>query len=204
MGAPYDKQELISYHSTSKGLMGECGLRGGYMELENIDPYVQGQILKLRTICLCSNTVGQLMTEVMVNPPKEGVNSPEVVALYKKEQEMILGGLIKRSKLLTQKLNTIPGIKTNELEGAMYSFPRIFLKESAIKAAKAKGLAPDAMYCVEALEETGLVLVAGSGFKQREDTYHFRITNLLYNTSDFDTALDAFKEFNAKFFKKYP
>ncbi len=27
---------LISYHSTSKGLLGECGLRGGYMELQNI------------------------------------------------------------------------------------------------------------------------------------------------------------------------
>jgi len=61
MGAPYDKIELISFHSTSKGLLGECGLRGGYMELENIDPKVQAQILKLRTITLCSNTVGQLM-----------------------------------------------------------------------------------------------------------------------------------------------
>jgi len=66
MGAPYDQVELISFHSTSKGMMGECGLRGGYMELDNIDPYVQGQILKLRTICLCSNTVGQLMVYVAV------------------------------------------------------------------------------------------------------------------------------------------
>jgi alanine transaminase len=60
LGAPYNKIELISFHSTSKGLLGECGLRGGYMELENIDPYVQGQILKLRTITLCPNTIGQL------------------------------------------------------------------------------------------------------------------------------------------------
>jgi len=140
----------------------------------------------------------------MVNPPKEGVNSPEAVALYKKETDEIFGGLKKRSKLLTEKLNKIPGIKTNELEGAMYAFPRIFLTDSAIKAAKEKGLAPDVMYCVEALEATGLVMVAGSGFKQREGTYHFRITNLLYNTQEFDTALDTFKEFNAAFFKKYP
>lgn len=27
---------LVSFHSTSKGLIGECGLRGGYMELYNI------------------------------------------------------------------------------------------------------------------------------------------------------------------------
>ena len=33
--------ELVSFHSTSKGLIGECGRRGGYMELHNIDPYVQ-------------------------------------------------------------------------------------------------------------------------------------------------------------------
>ncbi len=204
MGAPYNQQELISFHSTSKGLLGECGLRGGYMELENIDPFAQSQILKLRTICLCSNTVGQIMTEVMVNPPKEGVNSAEVVEQYTREKEMILGGLKKRSKLLTEKLNSIPGLKTNELEGAMYAFSRIFLTESAIKAAKEKNLAPDMMYCLEALEETGLVLVPGSGFKQKEGTYHFRITNLIYNTEEFDQALDAFKEFNAKFFKKYP
>jgi len=140
----------------------------------------------------------------MVNPPKAGVNSIEVVEKHKKETDLIFGGLLKRSKLLTEKLNTIPGIKTNELEGAMYAFPRIFLTESAIKAAKEKGMAPDMMYCIEALEATGLVLVPGSGFKQREDTYHFRITNLLYNVEEFDAVLDAFKVFNANFFKKYP
>ena len=36
--------QLVSFHSTSKGLMGECGRRGGYMELHHIDPYVQSQV----------------------------------------------------------------------------------------------------------------------------------------------------------------
>ena len=41
MGEPYsNKVELISLHSTSKGLLGECGLRGGYMETVNLDNYV--------------------------------------------------------------------------------------------------------------------------------------------------------------------
>ena len=66
LGAPYNQTELVSYHSTSKGLLGECGLRGGYMELENIDPFVQGQILKLRSITLCPNSVGQLMVNFYV------------------------------------------------------------------------------------------------------------------------------------------
>ena len=39
--------ELISYHSVSKGMIGECGRRGGYMELINIDPVVVEQIYKV-------------------------------------------------------------------------------------------------------------------------------------------------------------
>jgi alanine transaminase len=140
----------------------------------------------------------------MVNPPKEGVNSPEVVKKHKEEIETIFGGLKERSKILAEKLNSIPGLKTNKIEGAMYAFPRVFLTESAIKAAKDKGMAPDAMYCKEALEETGIVVVPGSGFRQKEGTHHFRITNLIYNTEEFDKALDSFKSFNERFFKKYP
>lgn len=140
----------------------------------------------------------------MVNPPKEGVNSPEVVEKHKKEVEMIFGGLKKRSKILAEKLNSIPGLKTNTIEGAMYAFPSVQLTDSAIKAAKEKGVAPDALYCIEALEETGIVVVPGSGFRQKEGTHHFRITNLIYDTEEFDKALDSFKSFNEKFFKKYP
>jgi alanine transaminase len=39
----------------------------------------------------------------------------------------------------------------------MYLFPRVFLSEKAIRAAEAKGLAPDTFYCLELLEDTGLV-----------------------------------------------
>lgn len=60
MGKPYSEIELVSFHSTSKGIIGECGLRGGYMEVENLDQFALGQILKLRSISLCSNSVGQM------------------------------------------------------------------------------------------------------------------------------------------------
>ncbi len=37
MGAPYaDEVELVSMNSVSKGMLGECGLRGGYMETHNL------------------------------------------------------------------------------------------------------------------------------------------------------------------------
>ena len=48
--------QLVSFHSTSKGFLGECGLRGGYFELTGFDPDVKAQLLKLVSIGLCSNT----------------------------------------------------------------------------------------------------------------------------------------------------
>ena len=64
--------QLVSFHSTSKGFLGECGLRGGYFELVGFDPEVKAQLLKLVSIGLCSNTLGQIATGLMVAPPKPG------------------------------------------------------------------------------------------------------------------------------------
>jgi len=58
MKSPYSDIEMFSYHSTSKGIIGECGLRGGYMEFVNIDPKVVDMLIKLKSVFLCSNTVG--------------------------------------------------------------------------------------------------------------------------------------------------
>ena len=43
-----------------------------------------------------------------------------------------------------------------------------------IACCQAKGMEPDAMYCYQLLEETGICVVPGSGFGQKEGTYHFR------------------------------
>lgn len=55
-----DAIELVSFHSVSKGVFGECGRRGGYMELVGIDPDVQAQIYKLASAGLCSTVTGQV------------------------------------------------------------------------------------------------------------------------------------------------
>ena len=39
--------ELASFHSTSKGYMGECGFRSGYMEVNNLDADVKVQLTKV-------------------------------------------------------------------------------------------------------------------------------------------------------------
>lgn len=47
MGEPYASGvELASFHTISKGTPGECGLRGGYMELVNMHPGTVEEIYK--------------------------------------------------------------------------------------------------------------------------------------------------------------
>ncbi|MPD04838.1 Alanine aminotransferase 2 [Portunus trituberculatus] len=40
--------------------MGECGLRGGYAELINLDPQVKAMYLKSISAKLCPTTLGQV------------------------------------------------------------------------------------------------------------------------------------------------
>lgn len=50
--------ELLSVHSISKGVSGECGLRGGYFETHNFLPEVEEIIEKMKSLELNSNTIG--------------------------------------------------------------------------------------------------------------------------------------------------
>jgi len=61
--------ELLSVHSISKGMSGECGLRGGYFETKNFLPEIEEVIAKLKAVELCANTVGQIACTLMVDPP---------------------------------------------------------------------------------------------------------------------------------------
>ncbi|XP_006903602.1 PREDICTED: alanine aminotransferase 1-like, partial [Elephantulus edwardii] len=71
MGPPYStQQELASFHSASKGYMGECGFRGGYVEVVNMDTAVQQQMLKLLSVRLCPPVPGQALLDTVVSPPE--------------------------------------------------------------------------------------------------------------------------------------
>ena len=61
---------LASMHSISKGFYGECGRRGGYLELMNVSPDVVSEFYKLASINLCSNLNGQICMALVMNPPR--------------------------------------------------------------------------------------------------------------------------------------
>ena len=48
----------------------------------------------------------------------------------------MLGELALKARMTTEKLNSIEGVRCDEVMGAMYAFPRIFLPEKAVAEAK--------------------------------------------------------------------
>ncbi|KAB0395633.1 hypothetical protein E2I00_019499 [Balaenoptera physalus] len=118
------------------------------------------------------------------------------------EKESVLGNLAKKAKLTEDLFNQVPGIHCNPLQGAMYAFPRIFIPAKAMEAAQAHKMAPDMFYCMKLLEEMGICVVPGSGFGQREGTYHFRMT-ILPPVEKLKTVLQKVKDFHIKFLEKY-
>jgi aspartate/methionine/tyrosine aminotransferase len=176
---------LFSFHSVSKGYLGECGHRGGYLECRNVPVAVQDEITKLQSIALCANSVGQIVTWCLVSPPKPGGAS---YPLYERERREILEALRKKAAIVGKGLDAIDGIHCNEVTGAMYAFPRVELPAGV----------GDFEYCMALLEETGICVVDGTGFGQQQGTAHFR-TTILPPLDEIETVVRRIGEFHQAF-----
>lgn len=139
----------------------------------------------------------------MVDPPALGEESSECVEKYWNEHDNIFKGLIERSKLLTKTFNEMINTSSNEIDGAMYAFPKVHFTPNAIESAKQAGVPVDFMYCLDMVNETGIMTVPGSGFGQKEGTYHYRITNLVNPTEELASTLEKLKVFNHDWHNKY-
>lgn len=163
---------LFSLHSISKGYYGECGHRGGYLEVRN-PPAVQGSdlnfvdlLLKQASVNLCSNTAGQILTYLMVSPPKEG--SPSY-RRFIQEKQRTLNDLDEKAKMIREAFTQMDGVECFGKTAGMYLFPRLNKLPAGTN---------DFDYCMALLDEVGLCTVNGSGFGQREGTHHLRIAFL--------------------------
>ncbi|KAH6618104.1 pyridoxal phosphate-dependent transferase [Chaetomium sp. MPI-SDFR-AT-0129] len=192
----FDAVELASLHSVSKGMVGECGHRGGYFELVNFDPQVQAEIYKFVSIMLCAPVIGQCLVELMVNPPRPGEPSYE---LYNREYNSIFNGLRERATALHKAFEQMEGVECGEPQGSMYLFPTIKLPAGAAEAAAKEGRTPDEFYCMRLLDATGVCVVPGSGFGQKEGTLHFRTTFLAPGTEWVGSIVKFHKEFVEKY-----
>ena len=142
--------ELVSFHSLSKGVSGECGRRGGYFELVNVQQDVVDQIYKMASITLCPPVTGQVGVDLLVDPPKPGEPSYE---LFEKETSITHQSLLDRSAYMSEKFNALEGMSCQKAEGAMYLFPSIEMPEKALQEAEKRGKPADVMYALDMLGE---------------------------------------------------
>merc|ERR1719318_2234915 len=106
MGAPYNQLEVASFMTCSKGYMGECGIRGGYAEVVNMDPEVMAMLQKSISAKLCPTVLGQACMDAVVNPPVIGEPS---YPGWKEQVEATLASLAERARLVADTLNSIEG-----------------------------------------------------------------------------------------------
>lgn len=183
---------LFSLHSISKGFYGECGHRGGYLEVRN-PPLVAGTklnfvdlLLKQASVSLCANAVGQIMTYLMVSPPEaDSATRQKFIA----EKEKILGDLFEKATMVREAFKEMEGVESFGKTGAMYLFPRLN---------KLPAGTDDFDYCMALLEETGLCVVNGSGFGQKDGTNHLRIA-FLPSKEQLEEVLPRWIEFHNQY-----
>lgn len=163
---------LFSLHSTSKGFCGECGRRGGYLEVRHppritgLDISFSDVLVKQASVSLCSNTIGQALTYLLMKPPPGGSAPHE---RFVREREGILADLHEKATIIRAAFTGMDGVECFGETGAMYLFPRLNRLPRGTT---------DFDYCMSLLESTGLCTVNGSGFGQRAGTNHLRIAFL--------------------------
>lgn len=187
---------LVSFHSISKGQMGECGRRGGFFEIVNFPQDVQKQIAKLVAID-DAPVQGQIGVDVLVRPPKPGEPSYD---LWYQQTTAIQQKMNENAQKLVESFKRLSSISSTEAEGAMYLYPKVELPRRAVEAAQKAGKEPDTFYCLQLLEKAGICVVPGSGFRQADNTFHFRTTFLGEHTDEF---VRRFMKFHKDFLAEY-
>jgi len=199
MGPPYSNLELVSFMSCSKGYMGECGVRGGYAEVLNMDTDVMAMLQKSISAKLCPPILGQVCVDLVVNPPRPGDPSH---AQWEREVLHTLTSLARRAEMVATRLNQIEGMVCNVVQGAMYAFPKVHLPVKAVEAARLVGQPPDVFYAFCLLEATGICVIPGSGFGQAPGTFHFR-TTILPQEDLLNEMMDRIQKFHQGFVAEF-
>ncbi len=65
--------------------------------------------------------------DVVVNPPGPGEESHDS---FTAEKEAVLASLAERAKLVADTLNKMEGFSCNTVQGAMYAFPQVRMRQS--------------------------------------------------------------------------
>uniref|UniRef100_A0A3Q3M986 alanine transaminase n=1 Tax=Mastacembelus armatus TaxID=205130 RepID=A0A3Q3M986_9TELE len=162
--------ELISFHSISTACMGECGLRGAYVEVINMDPAVKLHIGNMQGP-FSPPVLPQLALDIMVNPPTPGDPSYKT---YAQEILKIQTVLSQNAQRACEFLNGLPGVSCQPAMAGVFLYPRVHFPPRMTEEAEMSGVAADVFYCQTFLEEEGVCLGAGCENGQDGQSYLFR------------------------------
>jgi alanine-synthesizing transaminase len=152
---------------------------GGFSDPSGVMADYREAVNKLLRARLCSPHPQQYM----VAPALDGSDSHLTEVMQK---------ITARRDITYKMLNQIPGISCVKPQGAFYAFPKVQLPSGIT----------DEQYVLELLEETGVLVVYGSGFGQTPGTSHFRIV-FLPDENILRQSYTLIAEFTDKFYKKH-
>lgn len=152
------------------------GWRLGYIYIQ--DPRgklrdIRESIGKMSRLSLCPSTPTQMAGIAALTGPQTHI--PDMVKKLRARRDLAFN-----------RLSTISGITTAKPEGAFYVFPKIDLHGTAWQN--------DSQFVLELLQETGVLVVNGSGFDPTYGSGHFRSV-FLADESVLSKAFDSVESF---------
>lgn len=193
-----DHVELISCSSLSNGTLGECGLRGGYMEIINMDPAVKQCIRTLKSMDT-PTILSQFALEIMVNPPAPGDASYQT---YTQEVLLIQATLCQNARRGREVLNSLKGVNCRPTMGGIFLYPRLDLPAQMIEEAKMLGLPADVLYCQMLLEKESVYVGAGCENRAKDKSHYIRLS-LAASPDCFQDALSRLCSFHLHLLDRY-
>ncbi|XP_071397443.1 alanine aminotransferase 2-like [Centroberyx affinis] len=200
MGEEYSETvEMVSFHSLSNGIMGECGLRGGYMETVNLDPAVMRCLVTIQS----TNSppiLPQLALDLMVNPLTCGDPS---YGTYTQEILFSQVTLAQNAQRAWEFLNRLPGMSCQPAMGGIHLYPQLLIPPGMIEQAKILGVEADVLYCQRLLEEEGVCVGAGCENGQTDKNYHLRLC-VLVPPGTLEEVLARLSSFHLRLLDRFP
>ena len=174
----------LTFNSLSKSYR-SCGYRAGWLVVSGdkkpAKDYIDG-LNMLSNMRLCANVPGQWAIQTALGG-------------YQSIKDLVgEGGRLRKQRDLAWELITqIPGVSCVKPKAALYMFPRLDPQVYPI--------ADDQQFFLEALQETKVMLVQGSGFNY-PDNQHFRIV-FLPHEEDLREAINRLARFLEQYRKRH-
>ncbi len=149
-----DQVPMITFSGLSKNFLAP-GFRIGWGVMSGNFEYLQDYLEAVHKL---------LRARVSANHPLQFA-IPTALDGKKEHLKEVIAKLERRRNIVMDKISNIDGINLVPPMGAFYAFPSIDVED-------------DNHFCKNLLQETGVVVVPGTGFGQKPGSHHFRIVIL--------------------------